>query len=40
MSKKTAIIASVVIFILLVALIICEKKWPEAGTELLAGLFH
>ena len=34
MSKKTAIIISVVLFIILCALI--EKKWPTAGTDLLS----
>lgn len=36
MSKKTAIIISVVLFIILCALIVCEKKWPTAGTDLLS----
>ena len=35
MSKKTAIIISVVLFILLCVLIVCEKKWPTAGADLL-----
>lgn len=35
MSKKTAIIISVILFVLLCALIICEKKWPTAGTDML-----
>jgi membrane protein involved in colicin uptake len=34
MSKKVAIIISVVLFIILCALIVCEKKWPTAGTDL------
>ncbi len=36
MSKKTAIIISVVLFIVLCALIVCEKMWPTAGTNLLS----
>ena len=36
MSKKTAIMISVVLFIILCALIVCEKKWPTAGTDLLS----
>ena len=35
MSKKTAIIISVIVFVLLCVLIICEKKWPTAGTDML-----
>lgn len=35
MSKKTAIIISIVLFIILCVLIVCEKKWPTAGTNLL-----
>lgn len=35
MSRKTAIILSVILFIILCALIVCEKKWPTAGCELL-----
>ena len=35
MSKKTAIIISIVLFIILCGLIVCEKKWPTAGTDLL-----
>ena len=34
MSKKTAIIISIVLFIILCGLIVCEKKWPT-GTDLL-----
>ena len=36
MSKKTAIIISAVLFIVLCALIVCEKMWPTAGTNLLS----
>ena len=36
MSKKTSIIISVVLFIILCALIVCEKMWPTAGTDLLS----
>jgi hypothetical protein len=35
MSKKVAIIISIVLFIILCVLIVCEKKWPTAGTDLL-----
>lgn len=35
MSKKTAIIISIVLFIILSGLIVCEKKWSTAGTDLL-----
>lgn len=34
MSKKTAIILSVICFVLLAILIVCEKKYPTAGAEL------
>ena len=37
MSKKTAIILSAICFAILVVLIICEKKFPEAGSELICG---
>ena len=37
MSKKTAIILSVICFIILVVLIIFEKKFPEAGSELFSA---
>lgn len=39
MSRKTTITLSVVIFVALAALIICEKKWPTAGTELISRIF-
>lgn len=38
MSKTTAVILSVICFIILVLFIICEKKSPEAGYELLHGI--
>ncbi len=38
MARKTAIILSVICFLILVVLIICEKKYPEAGSELIRGM--
>ncbi|MGN0151071.1 MAG: hypothetical protein ACI39Q_01240 [Wujia sp.] len=38
MSKKISIILSVIMFILLVVLIVCESRWPEAGSSFLYGL--
>lgn len=38
MSKKVSIVLNIILFILLVVLIICEKKWPEAGTTFFYGL--
>lgn len=38
MSKKVSIIISVILFIALVALIVCEKQWPGAGVDLLRKL--
>lgn len=38
MSKKIAIALSILLFIILCVLIVCEKKWPEAGSELLRGM--
>lgn len=35
MSKKTSIIISAICFVLLLVLIVLEKKFPEAGSELL-----
>lgn len=35
MSKKLAIVISVVLFIILCVLIVCEKLWPTAGSDLL-----
>lgn len=35
MSKKAAIVISVILFIILCVLIVCEKKWPTEGTNLL-----
>lgn len=40
MPKKTSIIVSILLFIVLVVLIVCERKWPEAGTALLQSLFQ
>ena len=39
MSKKVAIRISVVLFIILVALIICEKAFPTGGSDLISSLF-
>lgn len=39
MSKKMAIIISAILFIVLVALIICEKTWPTGGSDLIGNLF-
>lgn len=38
MSKKTAVILSIICFMLLVVLIVLEKKYPEAGYDLIHGL--
>ena len=38
MSKKTAIILSIICFFLLVVLVVLEKKYPEAGYNLIHGL--
>lgn len=38
MSKKTAIILSIICFIILVVLIIFEKRYPEAGSELFSAI--
>lgn len=35
MSKKVAIVLSIVLFIVLCALIVCERLWPTAGSELI-----
>ena len=35
MPIKESIIISILLFVALLALIICEKKWPEAGSALL-----
>lgn len=40
MSKKVSIILSVILFLALVALIICEKRYPEAGAQFLSGLLQ
>ena len=39
MSKKVAIIISVVLFMILIALIICEKAFPTGGSDLKAVCF-
>ena len=39
MSKKVAIIISVVLFMILIALIICEKAFPTGGSDLISSLF-
>lgn len=38
MSKKTALIMSIICFVLLLVLVVLEKKYPEAGSELLLGM--
>ncbi len=38
MAKKTAVILSIICFLLLVVLVVLEKKYPEAGYDLLHGL--
>lgn len=39
MSKKVAIIISAALFVILVALIICEKVYPTGGSDLISSLF-
>lgn len=39
MSKKVAIIISIILFIILTALIICEKTWLTGGSDLIGNLF-
>ncbi len=39
MSKKVSIAISVVLFIILVVLVVCERTWPEAGSDFINGLF-
>lgn len=39
MSKKVAIIISAALFVILVALIICEKAFPTGGSDLVSSLF-
>lgn len=39
MSKKVAIIISIILFIILTALIICEKTWPTGESDLIGNLF-
>ena len=38
MSKKATYILCVILFIILVALMICERQNPEAGVALLSGI--
>ena len=38
MSKKAVIIISAICFCVLLALMICEKKYPEAGAEFFGNL--
>lgn len=39
MSKKVSIIISVVLFIVLVVLLVCEKMNPGAGSALIQSIF-
>ena len=39
MSKKTTIIASIVLFVILAALMVCEIKNPTGGQAILKNLF-
>lgn len=39
MSKKMALILSIILFIILVVLIVCESMWPTGGSELFENLF-
>lgn len=39
MSKKVSIIISVILFVILAVLIVCEKMNPGAGSALLQGIF-
>ena len=38
MSKRTALVLSIICFVLLMVLVVLEKKYPEAGSELLMGM--
>lgn len=38
MSKKLSIILSIILFVVLCVLILCERRWPEGGSVLLRGL--
>jgi hypothetical protein len=40
MSKKVSIGLSVVLFVALAALIVCERAYPGAGVKLLGNIFH
>ena len=40
MSKKVAIIISVVLFMILIALIICEKAFPTGGSDCCSILYR
>lgn len=39
MTKKTAIILSIILFVLLAVLLVCEIKNPAGGTAFLNSLF-
>lgn len=40
MSRKVTIIISIILLIVLVALLVCEMRYPESGTQFLANLLH
>ena len=40
MSKKTTIIASIVLFVILAALMVCEVNHPAGGAAMLAAMMH
>lgn len=40
MSKKVSIIISVILFVILAVLLVCEKTNPGAGSALLQGIFQ
>lgn len=40
MSRKVTIIISIVLFLILIALFVCEKRYPESGTQFLTNLLH
>jgi hypothetical protein len=40
MSKKVSIGLSVVLFVALAALIVCERAYPGAGVKFLNSIFH
>ena len=39
MSKKVSIIISVILFVILAVLLVCEKMNQAAGSDLLQGIF-